>query len=145
MRALRAYGYWLLVVLLLGILGCAVWLYLSKGGQLTTDLVPVHVPISANCAVPDTVDVPLGNTVIWDPPSSNGHTYSANFTTTPFYFSSTYTVPAGSPGKQVTGNLLCNKLTVNAVTSTSLCYFPYTLYKENNKECKDPGVRVIPQ
>ena len=144
MRALRTYGYWFLVVLLLGILVCAVWLHFSKGGQLGTGLVPVHIPIGADCAVPDKVDVPLGDTVIWDPPSFTGHTYSANFTKTPFYFSSTYTVPAGGPGKQVTGDWWCNKLTVNVATKTPLCYFPYTLYKENNKKCSDPGVHVTP-
>jgi hypothetical protein len=143
MRLLRICVYWLLLSPLLGISGCT-------GGPIKAvtscdvSTQKCHVTINSDCsATPDRADVPVGYTVIWDPPPSNGHSYSATFAATPFYFSSTYSVPVGPPGKKVTGNLLCNNLTVWALTSTSACYFSYTLYKENNKKCSDPGIHVV--
>ena len=52
-------------------------------------------------------------------------------------------VAAGSQAK-VTGTLVCNRLTVYALSKTRACYFPYTVSKDNGKPCADPGVRVVP-
>ena len=142
MRVLRICVSWLLLLPLLAILSCT-------GGPIkaltycNVSTQTCHVTINSDCSVtPDTADVPVGYTVIWDPPS-NGHSYSTAFTTTPFYFSSTYSVPDGPPGKKATGNLLCNIATAWALKSTSACYFSYTLSKENNKKCSDPGIHIV--
>jgi hypothetical protein len=128
-------GYDLLLALLLGVPGYA-GVILS-----TTPVSPPPVTIRPNCTVDqDTAEASIDGSVTWNPPSSL-HPYSLDFADrSPFAASS---VAAGSKAK-VTGTLVCNRLTVYALTKTRACYFPYTVSKDNGKPCADPGVRVVP-
>jgi len=134
MRAFRICGCWLLLVPLLGILGCGGSAYVKKGPEMKTNTVKI-----SNCkADPDTVQVPKDDTLTWtiDPP--DGHTYSINFPkSTPV---SSSTVPTGQ-GQKVNGDFWCNNL---GGISTSLCVYPYNLVQDGTKICPDPGVHVVP-
>lgn len=142
---MKTYSKWLMLVSLLGILGCVGCAYSTNNRQPTTR----HVQINADCSVtPDMPDsnkdeqAAIDDTVIWDPPSSSTHKYSANFDSSPF---SAPTVATGPPGAQVQQTLGCNKLTVGwSWFNQKYCRFTYEVYQENNKPCKDPGVHVVP-
>ena len=135
MKLANVLGYDLLLALTLGVPGYA-------GVMLsTTPVSPPPVTIRPNCTVDqDTAEASIDGSVTWNPPSSL-HPYSLDFTDgSPFAASS---VAAGSRAK-VTGTLVCNRLTVYALSSTRACYFPYKVSKDNGKPCADPGVRVVP-
>jgi hypothetical protein len=135
LKLLNVLGYDLLLALTLGVPGYA-------GVILpTTPVSPPPVKIRPNCTVDtDTAEASIDGSVTWNPPSSL-HRYSLDFTDgSPFAASSI----AAGPAARVTGTLVCNKVTVYVLSSTSACYFPYKVFKDNGKPCADPGVRVVP-
>ena len=113
--------------------------YYSKASAPPSTPPPVN--IRPDCTVDqDPVIVSIDGTVTWNPPSPL-HRYSLDFMNeSPFAASS---VAAGSSAK-VIGTWKCNKATVSFLTSTRVCYFPYTVSKDNGNRCADPGVRVVP-
>jgi len=148
MKAPRSYRYWLLSVLLLGILGYVDYAHFEKEIRLTAKTVPVKINPDCTVSPPDTVEVSIDDTLTWSPPNGD-HVYSADFTDntpfTPTIFSSVSVVRAGPPGQQVTGDFFCNKVSVGVSwLNKKYCYFPYNLIKDNGKKCSDPGVHVGP-
>ena len=135
MKLPNVLGYDLLLALLLGVPGYA-GVILS-----TTPVSPPPVTIRPNCTVDqDTAEASIDGFVTWNPPSSL-HRYSLDFTDgSPFAASSI----AAGPAARVTGTWVCNKVTVYVLYSTSACYFPYKVSKDNGTPCADPGVRVVP-
>ncbi|MGA8618626.1 MAG: hypothetical protein WB660_08940 [Candidatus Sulfotelmatobacter sp.] len=135
MRVFRICGCLLLLVPLIGILGCGGSSYVRKGPETKTNMVKI-----SNCkADPDTVLVPKNDTLTWtiDPP--DGHSYSIKFPKSAPVSSST--VPTGQ-GQKINGDFWCN--TFGGI-STSLCVYPYNLVQDDTKIiCPDPGVHVVP-
>jgi hypothetical protein len=122
--------------------------YSAKGVTPITRTVQINSDCSVTPNTPDagTIDdeaVFIDDTLIFGPPTlPTGHTYSANFSSSPFSGS---TVNAGPPGKVVRGTVVCNKLTVGInLINKNYCHFSYNLIKGNNLPCKDPGVHVVP-
>lgn len=134
MRAFRICGCWLLLVTLLGILGCGNTTYSKKGPEVKTNTVKIN-----NCkADPDTAQVPKGDTLTWTIDPSDTHTYSITFPkSTPV---SSSTVPTGQ-GQKIKGDFWCNSL---GGISTNLCVYAYNLVQDGSKTCPDPGVHVVP-
>jgi hypothetical protein len=132
MRVFRICGYLLLLVPLFGIVGCGSAAYVIKGPEVKTNTVKI-----SNCkADPDTVQVPKGDTLYWNPDPPDGHTYSIKFPgRKPISLS---TVPTGQ-GQKVNGDFLCN---YGGWASTKLCVYSYDLVQIGVKTCPDPGVHV---
>jgi hypothetical protein len=132
MRVFRICGCLLLLVPLLGILGCGSSAYVKKGPEVKTNTVKI-----SNCkADPDTVQVPKDDTLTWTIDSLDVHTYSIKFPgRKPISLS---TVPTGQ-GQKVNGDFWCN---YGGWISTSACVYPYDLVQDGSKTCPDPGVHV---
>lgn len=132
MKDFRTCACFLLLVPLLGSLGCTKSAYVKKGPEVRTNT----VKISACTANPDTARVSRGSTLTWiiDPP--DGHSYSVTFPkSTPV---SSPTVATGQ-AQTVNGDFWCNSL---GWANSGLCYYAYNLVQDGNKTCPDPGVHV---
>jgi hypothetical protein len=143
MRTIRGYGYCLLLVQLLGIVGCE-----ERKYQPVYTGVDVTVKFNNCVATPDWQPLHLKDRVTWkiDPAETPSHTYSINFTTSPVP-SSTYTVSPG-PGtspQTVAGSAQCGASPYPPPSSTNVsCYFPYKLIQDGTTSCPDPGLHVTP-
>jgi hypothetical protein len=132
MRAFSICGCSLLLVPLLGILGCSNSAYVKKGPEVYTNT----VKISACVANPDTAQVHKGDTLTWIVDPSDPSTYSINF---PKHKpTSSSTVPTGQ-SQHVTGDSWCSAF---GWISTSACVYPYDLVQDGKKTCPDPGVHI---
>lgn len=135
MRASKIFGCWLLLVPLLGVVGCGKSAYVHKGPEVYA----TTVKVSACKADPDTVLVHKGDTLTWivDPP--DGFTYTISFPSNKPISSTT--VPTGQ-GQNVTGDFWC---TVLGGISPGKCVYPYNLTQSGSggtTTCPDPGVHV---
>ena len=132
MRVFRICGYLLLLVPLLGNVGCGGPAYVMKGPEVETNTVKI-----SNCkADPDTVKVPKGDTLTWIIDPHDGHAYSIKFPKSkPVSLS---TVPTGQ-GQKVIGDFWCN---YGGWASTNLCKYSYNLVQDGASTCPDPGVHV---
>src|SRR5579863_6539895 len=122
MRTSRICSCWLLLVPLLGVLGCSSSAYLQKGPEVKT----TTVTINACKANPDTVQVSKGDMLTWKVDPSDTHTYSVKFPKhTPIGSS---TAPTGV-GQNVTGDFWCR---VFGGISPSQCVYAYNLIQSGN-------------
>jgi hypothetical protein len=142
MRALRIWGYCLLLLSLLSALGCNCKLsnnYTPKQCKVHLDQCAV-VEID-NCPT-DSVDktlllVRVDDTVTWV--RNDAHTYTINFPNNkPF---SSATVFAGAPATVILDPACPN----GNSTVAANCYYKYNLTQDSNSTaCSDPGIRVVP-
>jgi hypothetical protein len=134
MRAIRFCGYWLLLVSVLGNLGCGRGAYVKKGPEIKTNTITIN-----NCnATPDSAQVSINDTLTWVVDPTDSHTYSINFPhNKPI---SSATVPPGQ-GQQVAGDFACKH---GHWLSDSFCVYPYNLIQVKVKTCPDPGVHIVP-
>ncbi len=151
MMRLRIQDYYLLLVLLLGILcaGCT-----HSVQQPTAPLKHLWVPINCKAKVctvqivdcknssayPDPAWISLHSKIRWE--AEDGHKYSIHFKDrTPI--PSMSALPAGIDSDKVMGDSKCSNPTSSADPS---CDFPYYLNQDDtNTQCSDPIIHVVPE